>query len=312
MLERQIRGYVSIHGALLIIFGIALFFLVSIILQRGYFLVREDQLFESLTAIFYLVAALFCFVGFFTARRLALSPTARYWLLGWAVILFVLAMEEASWGQRVVGLPTPGLFDAINQQNEINLHNVDSHRVNSIFTASVFVVGVALRSLALISKGFASFVMRRGIPLPPPALIVPFALAIAFVEPGWVGNAPSTMVLMVAGFAWFSYVLATRLRGRKERFPELHTLHLVMGVAGLVLIPVVLAVFEGNLGHESHPSEIKEFLFSVSFLIFSYRLTAAVAPSVVGKPRESAWRLGLGETRGGFEGVSTKGKGPGG
>lgn len=41
-----------------------------------------------------------------------------------AVAFFAAAGEEVSWGQRVLGLQTPPDWKAINEQSELNLHNV--------------------------------------------------------------------------------------------------------------------------------------------------------------------------------------------
>ena len=41
-----------------------------------------------------------------------------------AVASFVLAWEEISWGQRILGFETPDEIEQINAQQETNLHNM--------------------------------------------------------------------------------------------------------------------------------------------------------------------------------------------
>jgi hypothetical protein len=41
-----------------------------------------------------------------------------------AILLFVVAMEEISWGQRLIGFETPAALRAINGQGETTLHNI--------------------------------------------------------------------------------------------------------------------------------------------------------------------------------------------
>ena len=271
LVERPMLMSVRAHGTPLIFFGFSLYFLASIILQKGYDLITEDQLFEYLTAVLYLFGALFCLMGFLTTNGRA-SFIAKYWLLGWAAFFLLVAVEEISWGQRIIGLETPGVFVSHNLQDETNLHNFSSDLFNRLFYTFVFVVGVVLPSLTMLSKTFDSFVTRWCIPLPQQDLIVPFALTFAFVAPRWIAAAPEMAVLLAVVFLWFSFILAAKLRRRQVRFTELNTLHLLVGLGGILLIQLVLAIFEENLWHENHLSEIKEFLFSACFLVFSYNL----------------------------------------
>ena len=43
---------------------------------------------------------------------------------GFALLMFLAAGEEISWGQRVLGLKTPAVLHAINKQGEMTLHNI--------------------------------------------------------------------------------------------------------------------------------------------------------------------------------------------
>jgi hypothetical protein len=42
-------------------------------------------------------------------------------------------MEEISWGQRIFGIDTPGLFRKHNYQNEITLHNINAFPLHSLY-----------------------------------------------------------------------------------------------------------------------------------------------------------------------------------
>jgi hypothetical protein len=85
---------------------------------------REDGLVEWATAIVYLGATVF-------AISLVLSfwrrKERRYALLyaGLAVGMIFVAMEEVSWGQRLLGIDTPEFIAEINLQGETTFHNVD-------------------------------------------------------------------------------------------------------------------------------------------------------------------------------------------
>jgi hypothetical protein len=71
-------------------------------------------------------------IAFAVAIRLVTMPQVkgRPWLRAWLVLavagcLYTIG-EEASYGQHIIGWSTPDAWQAINQQHETNLHNVDN------------------------------------------------------------------------------------------------------------------------------------------------------------------------------------------
>ena len=255
----------------LVFLGLSLYFLASIILEKGYSLTLEDGIFENLTAVFYVSGSLFCLIGLFASHRR--SPRlVKYSMLGWAALFFFLGMEEISWGQRLFGLETPEFLASRNLQNETNLHNFSSVYLNRLFYSSVFLVGVALPSLRIISSRFNSIVTRLGIRLPQPQLIVPFILAFTFAAPEWMATAPEFVALVAATVVGLSLALKTNVLNKDTAANEIDNIHLWIGLGGMLLTLLVLLLFQDNLGHINQPSEIKEFLFSACFLVFAYRL----------------------------------------
>ncbi|WP_149866495.1 hypothetical protein [Tropicimonas marinistellae] len=86
---------------------------------------------EWLTAVLYLAAA-----------ALAVVASGRLWrnervyavlYLVFAGGLFVIAGEEASWGQRVFDYATPEAVSAINEKDEFNFHNVSGFPLHLAF-----------------------------------------------------------------------------------------------------------------------------------------------------------------------------------
>jgi hypothetical protein len=117
----------------------------------------EDGVSETATVIAYLVA---------------LIP---YLLL--AAGAFVIAMEEISWGQRLLGYQTPEIVESRNIQDEFNLHNI---RVFSQWETRFLAIAAAVGLLGVI----ASMRLRykgRSVPwlerlLPPPWLLAPLVV----------------------------------------------------------------------------------------------------------------------------------------
>lgn len=96
----------------------------------------EDGVFETLTVVALLAAAACLAVAL---RRFRREPRPR-WLGGWGraalaafmAILLIWAGEEISWGQRLLGWPTPSWLPA-NTQNETNIHNYFTSELPPIY-----------------------------------------------------------------------------------------------------------------------------------------------------------------------------------
>jgi hypothetical protein len=80
---------------------------------------REDGPVENLTALFYLLAA-----GMFIYANRG-DGFRNIWLWGYAVLFFLVAGEEISWGQRLFCIDTPEVLVRVNVQGEANLHNIE-------------------------------------------------------------------------------------------------------------------------------------------------------------------------------------------
>jgi hypothetical protein len=77
----------------------------------------EDELFEYLTALFFLAASWFFFRSFLAGKNA--------WFLLLAMVFLVGFGEEISWGQRILGFETPEVIANVNVQNEFSLHNIE-------------------------------------------------------------------------------------------------------------------------------------------------------------------------------------------
>jgi hypothetical protein len=91
-------------------------------------LLREDGPIEQATMAFFLLASVTLLLGW-KLRGADLAPRdpregRRVALLILALLMFVCAGEEISWGQRIFGWDTPEKWSAMNAQVETNLHNL--------------------------------------------------------------------------------------------------------------------------------------------------------------------------------------------
>jgi hypothetical protein len=104
-------------------------------------LIEEDSVVEWIGTVGLFVAA-GCFLwAFVISSRGPLKGRFIIWkrlaLLALAVLLFVAAGEEISWGQRLLGISTPEGLGSVSTQNETNLHNIDFFQ-NSISVDRLF------------------------------------------------------------------------------------------------------------------------------------------------------------------------------
>ena len=120
----------------------------------------EDGPVEDLTAASFVIAT----VGFAVAawRAPMLYNTGRVWTpamtICWALLMFVCFGEEISWGQRVFDVATPQYLERVNDQQEINVHDIGfvndflggTHRWMSIY---MWMTGLGLPFLALTNVG---------------------------------------------------------------------------------------------------------------------------------------------------------------
>ena len=93
-------------------------------------LIAEDNWGEFATFFAFTIASLFF------AARFIFSKTRRqdWWFLALAIGTFILAMEEISWGQRLLGIPIPDFFQQHNFQREINFHNFSGSSLQATYT----------------------------------------------------------------------------------------------------------------------------------------------------------------------------------
>ena len=114
-----------------------------------YGMVQEDGALEWGTFWAFLLAAGVAGVGAVRQRR---DDGSLPWcFVGLAIFCFVVAMEEISWGQRLLGYRPHSYFLEHNFQQEFNLHNVTSTKLRMLALKTVIGgYGVALPLLLLV------------------------------------------------------------------------------------------------------------------------------------------------------------------
>lgn len=132
-------------------------------------LAREDSYIEWSSAIvLFLASALMLLSGILLLRTG--SRLTGVLALFLCLVLFVTAMEEISWMQRVFGFSTPESLREDNMQGEANFHNIDTSLFENLYYGGVFALLVISPSLA--------FLFRRPVPLAAVSVFLPSRYAL--------------------------------------------------------------------------------------------------------------------------------------
>ncbi|MGZ8539547.1 MAG: hypothetical protein ACXWV6_02800 [Chitinophagaceae bacterium] len=134
--------------------------------------VQEDGIAEWLTVAGLLSGSIACFYRFkklfFKRSRLFLLVT---FCLG--LFLFFSSGEEISWGQRILGIKSPGYFEKNNAQQETNLHNlvVSGVKINKLVFSLILVIGLGMYLvfapvLYHKNKAIKKIINASGVPVP--------------------------------------------------------------------------------------------------------------------------------------------------
>lgn len=142
------------------------------------FITKEDNLVEWLTFAFLMISGILSAVLAIRAQRSSGRYSCFYLLF--AVVCLLFALEEISWGQRIIGVNSPHFFLEYSDQQEINVHNVLQEildiRTKHVAAYLLFIYGVCLPVLTINQK-LRKVIKGIGIILPPLVLSLGFLIA---------------------------------------------------------------------------------------------------------------------------------------
>lgn len=116
-----------------------LIFLCTFFFKKVYIYYKEDGILEDITV---LLAFTSSCILLYIAWLYRFNKRGVFVLM-LALVLFLFGMEEISWGQRIFGWKTSQLMQAVNEQQENNLHNL----FNEYFDIGYLVVCSLMSSL---------------------------------------------------------------------------------------------------------------------------------------------------------------------
>ena len=186
--------------ALVFIFSMPLLWISTVNYNLSRFLSREDGIVENLGALAFFFASVLSFLVFLKSSNtkhlfFTIQTKRNYFLLALALLFFICAGEEISWGQRLFGWETPASMKELNAQQETNIHNLwffqayrpdgstktwlenmlNANRLLSIFWLSYCVL---VPIFSRLSTNLQILWQRIGFPVPPLWAGVPFVTSL--------------------------------------------------------------------------------------------------------------------------------------
>jgi len=132
-MKAKVLAYlICLLSYLLVSYSIVFFFDDHTIISLS----REDGMFETLSALYFLSASVLFFILFLkdtSGNEFHFFRTNKnIFFLLLAIVFFFGFGEEISWGQRIFNVKTPEPLEELNIQHEINIHNLSLfHRLDA-------------------------------------------------------------------------------------------------------------------------------------------------------------------------------------
>lgn len=218
---------------------------------------HEDQLAEYLSALFLFISSLFFLKAvFYLFRNKKSSNPILFILFSVCSILFFLAAgEEISWGQRLFNIPTPDYLMAINDQNELNFHNINKKFFDRLLDRLTIIFVIIGTILLWFKKDKIWGVKAPNIYIVCSFLITPFYRQN--------NNLNFHHILYLALIVLFIYYMK-----------EMHKRNLMVLLATFI-ITVFVQIIHSEFNylfplHNNSANEFKEFLFCFCVCVYSY------------------------------------------
>ena len=234
-------------------------------------LTSEDNIIENLSAVLLLFCSCFFLISFFHARKspLKIHHWLTYGLLMLSIVFFLIAGEEISWGQRIFDLATPDYLSSVNEQDELNFHNINKRFFDRLLDRAT-IIFVFISSFLLYRKKEKTL----GIQNPDIFVICSFAITPFYTQNTQLDFYHFIYIPLVGLF-----VFALKNKQKSFLFPLAFTLM-------LSLIIIIIHTTYNHLfpWHNNSANELREFLFYLSCVAYAYEIMNDIkSPKIIEK-----------------------------
>jgi len=230
------------------------------------FFYQEDMLFEWMTAIFYFAASGILVMTFF---KKDISGRYKLFIIAFAILFFFVAMEEISWGQRLLGIETPETYAEINEQGETTIHNLHTSLFQFLLMAGSVLLGVIIPVLYKSSKFVKGLVKKFEFPVMSPDFHFFFLLPITYyVGHRWI----EPKLAIFIGLTVFLFIFFHLPIGKSfvKELPPNWGKYLVLVI--LILTPIMFQVhrYKIPLSDNKAGQEASEMILGFAYMIFAW------------------------------------------
>ena len=230
------------------------------------FFYAEDMFYEWLTAIFYFAAS---GILVFTFFKKDLSGRYKLFIIAFAILFFFVAMEEISWGQRILGIETPETLAEINEQGETTIHNLHTSLFQFLLKGGSLLLGVIIPVLYKSTDFVKNIVKKFEFPVMSPDFHFFFLLPITYyVGHRWI--APKLAIFI--GLTVFLFIFFHLPVGKSfvKELPPRWGKYLVLII--LILIPIMFQVHRYliPLTDNKAGQEASEMILGFAYMIFAW------------------------------------------
>jgi len=225
-------------------------------------LAKEDSIVEyssALLAFLSSILLLFCYFKYFHSPR-SKNVLLKIIVLTIAFGLFLIAMEEISWFQRIIDFKTPDAFKS-NGQREFNLHNFQTNYVEGVYYFGAFIFFLFIPYINTNTRFFKN--RNLEILVPSRALIIIGALSSTYNYDMW------NIAFMQIAF-YGSIIILWQLS--KKEIQKRERLFLRFTIIFIIVIQIVFVSFGANYIRLWSITEYREFIIPFGSLIYSFDL----------------------------------------
>ena len=235
-----------------------------------YHLSAEGGLFEWGSFFIAFTISGFALLVYFHSRgNRIFRPARRRFILIIAIAAYLVAMEEISWGQRILGFESTAFFSSNNHQQETNFHNlISGEYLNLIIYALIYVFFIFLPLVIYFKPnlGHKSPSIRGKVAIYLPS--IHNMLMFCFASSLQAYFLPKTLADTI--FLWLALlIILVLLVGRKKYRNGFLLLHFSMVIIACVVFAISYQVFEYN----NMQYEIREFVVSYAFFYWFFNWT---------------------------------------
>lgn len=237
---------------------------------------RENGPYEQVTALLLFCLGIVCLYQL-KSRPIVLNIWEKRALISLGVLSFIGGAEEISWGQQWLNFETNSFFEAYNQQNETNLHNLIPATVfSTIINVVIYTLFIyaPLLHLSFPNTRFHRLINRSPFKnFVPSTNVVSILLFAGLLHAWFIPATYSDSVALVAGIILFLFQLALYTR-RKKSVTKYQIWSLLFLIGACALCIAASSIFS----HENMQYEIREFItvFGLLYWVLEWTKKAGI------------------------------------